>query len=74
MHYLVHFIIYKQFSIMAEPTSDELEKKLREEGYKRDEQDRNRYDRPGTGGGTEKVWTNGDYSRTEDDSTYRKNR
>lgn len=54
---------------MAEPTSKELEEKLKEQDFKRDKNDPpNQYYGPNQ----EKVWTDGDYMRTENDSTYRK--
>ena len=59
---------------MAEPTSEELDRALRESGYKRDSGDPDGEYYRTSNGRVEKRYTDGDYSRDRDDPHYEKHR
>jgi hypothetical protein len=52
---------------MAEPTSDDLDKALRDSGFKKDPNDDYHY-RINENGQVERRWTDGDYSQSSDNN------
>lgn len=52
---------------MAEPTDDNLDRSLRDSGFKKDPND-DYYYRDNGRGGLEKRWTDGDWSQSSEDN------